>query len=60
MHLTASSSCVFLPTQFENIKAEEAQNNEALETGKSELKELLKKKQSLEINIQSSLTMVTA
>ncbi|XP_028250883.1 keratin, type I cytoskeletal 18-like isoform X1 [Parambassis ranga] len=45
-------------SKFENIKVEEAQNNEALQTGKSELKELLKQKQTLEIKIQSSLSTI--
>lgn len=37
----------------------EAQNNEALVSGKMDLKELLKQKQSLEIRIQSLYSMVT-
>ena len=47
----SSSSSFFL--QFDNIKVEEAQNNEALNSGKADLKDLLKKKQSLEVEIQS-------
>ncbi|XP_039887264.1 keratin, type I cytoskeletal 18-like isoform X3 [Simochromis diagramma] len=39
--------------KFETIKVEEAQNNEALESGKSELKDLQKQKQTLEIQIQT-------
>lgn len=58
-----SSSVVYLIVyfllQFDNIKVEEAQNNEALNSGKSDLKELLKKKQSLEIEIQSLHSTVT-
>lgn len=45
--------------QFENIKVVEAQNNEVLLSGKMELKELLKKKQSLDVKIQSLHSMVT-
>ncbi|KAK5847765.1 hypothetical protein PBY51_016869 [Eleginops maclovinus] len=37
--------------KFETIKVEEAQNNVELQSGKSELRELLKQKQSLEIKI---------
>lgn len=44
--------------QFENIKVAEAQNNEALLSGKKELKELLKQKQTLDIRIQSIQAMV--
>ncbi|XP_049919411.1 keratin, type I cytoskeletal 18 isoform X2 [Epinephelus moara] len=40
-------------SKFDNIKVVEAQNNEDLIAGKSELKDLLKQKQSLEIKIQS-------
>ncbi|XP_036946591.1 keratin, type I cytoskeletal 18-like isoform X2 [Acanthopagrus latus] len=40
-------------SKFDNIKVEEAQNNEALNSGKVDLKDLLKKKQSLEVEIQS-------
>lgn len=49
---------LFFLLQFENIKVVEAQNNEVLASGKTELKELLKKKQSLEIKIQSVQSMV--
>lgn len=45
--------------KFDNIKVVEAQNNEALVSGKMDLKELLKQKQSLEIRIQSLYSMVT-
>uniref|UniRef100_A0A3Q3WFY8 IF rod domain-containing protein n=1 Tax=Mola mola TaxID=94237 RepID=A0A3Q3WFY8_MOLML len=45
-------------SKFENIKVAEAQNNEAMLTGKVEMKELLKQKQSLEIKIQSLHTMI--
>lgn len=44
--------------QFENIKVAEAQNSEALQSGKKELKELLKQKQTLDIRIQSIQAMV--
>lgn len=44
--------------QFENIKVAEAQNNEALQSGKRDLKELLKQKQTVDIRIQSVLAMV--
>lgn len=47
------------PLQFENIQVEEAQNQEALESGKSELKDLLKQKKILEIQIKTLLTTVT-
>ncbi|XP_029308231.1 keratin, type I cytoskeletal 18-like isoform X2 [Cottoperca gobio] len=39
-------------SKFDNIKVMEALNNEDLQSGKSELKDLLKQKQSLEIKIQ--------
>ncbi|XP_056287282.1 keratin, type I cytoskeletal 18-like [Pseudoliparis swirei] len=42
--------------QFENIKVAEAQNNEHLQSGKSELKELLTQKRSLEIKLQAFLS----
>ncbi|XP_010795669.1 keratin, type I cytoskeletal 18-like [Notothenia coriiceps] len=38
--------------KFETIKVVEAQNNEDLNSGKSELRDLLKQKQSLEIKLQ--------
>lgn len=47
-----------LAPQFDSIKVSEAQNNEALLSGKKELKELLKQKQTLEIRIQSVQAMV--
>ncbi|KAM6892879.1 keratin, type I cytoskeletal 18-like [Lycodopsis pacificus] len=40
-------------SEFENIKVVEAQNNEDLHSGKSELKELLQQRTFLEIMIQS-------
>ncbi|XP_072248658.1 keratin, type I cytoskeletal 18 isoform X1 [Leuresthes tenuis] len=40
-------------SKFDNIKVEEAQNVEAFQSGKSELKELLKQKKLLEIQIQA-------
>ncbi|XP_061664470.1 keratin, type I cytoskeletal 18-like, partial [Syngnathoides biaculeatus] len=40
-------------TKFENIKLEEAQNTEALQSGKTELRGLLKQKQDLEIKISA-------
>lgn len=59
---SVSTSCInllLLPLQFDNIKVVEAQNNEALVSGKVELKDLLKQRQSLEIRIQSLHSMVT-
>lgn len=50
---------LFLP-QFETIKVEEAQNTEALESGKNELKDLQKQKQTLEIQIQTKNNKVSA
>ncbi|TWW63971.1 keratin, type I cytoskeletal 18-like isoform X1 [Takifugu flavidus] len=44
--------------EFENIKVVEAQNNEALLSGKKDLKELLKQKQTLDIRIQSIQAMI--
>lgn len=44
--------------QFDSIKVAEAQNNEALLSGKKDLKELLKQKQTLEIRMQSVQAMV--
>lgn len=46
--------------QFETIKVEEAQNTEALESGKNELKDLQKQKQTLEIQIQTKNNKVSA
>ncbi|XP_008303134.1 keratin, type I cytoskeletal 18 isoform X2 [Stegastes partitus] len=45
-------------TKFDTIKVEEAQNVEALQSGKTELKDLLKQKQTLEIQIQSALSTI--
>ncbi|KAM6957933.1 keratin, type I cytoskeletal 18-like [Tautogolabrus adspersus] len=45
-------------SKFEHIKVEEAQTNEALNTGKTEMKVLLKQKQTLEIKIQSLHSMI--
>lgn len=45
--------------QFDNIKVEVALNTEALESGKTELNELHKQKQLLEIDVQAMLSMVT-
>ncbi|XP_077369855.1 keratin, type I cytoskeletal 18-like [Festucalex cinctus] len=39
-------------SKFENIKAEEAHSSEALQSGKTELKDLLKQKQYLEMTVQ--------
>uniref|UniRef100_A0A674P1B1 Keratin, type I cytoskeletal 18-like n=2 Tax=Takifugu rubripes TaxID=31033 RepID=A0A674P1B1_TAKRU len=44
--------------EFENIKVVEAQNNETLLSGKKDLKELLKQKQTLDIRIQSIQAMI--
>ncbi|XP_053709191.1 keratin, type I cytoskeletal 18-like [Synchiropus splendidus] len=38
--------------KFENIKMEEAQNTEALESGKTQLQDLIRQKQQLEIKLQ--------
>lgn len=46
--------------QFDNIKVVEAQNCEALQSGKSELRDLLKQKQVLEIQIQSQQSKVNS
>ncbi|KAG8004555.1 Keratin [Nibea albiflora] len=45
-------------SKFDNIKVVEAQNTEVLMSGKSDLKELIKQKQYLEIKIQSLHSMV--
>ncbi|XP_035533881.1 keratin, type I cytoskeletal 18 isoform X2 [Morone saxatilis] len=45
-------------SKFENIKVVEAQNNEDLQSGKTELKELIKRRQTLEIKIQSLHSMI--
>lgn len=50
---------LFLP-QFETIKVEEAQNNEALESGKNELKDLQKQMQTLKIQIETKNNKVSA
>lgn len=47
------------PFQFENIKVEEAQNTEVLQSASRELKDLLKQRQHLEIKLQSQHSMVT-
>ncbi|CAJ1087598.1 keratin%2C type I cytoskeletal 18-like [Xyrichtys novacula] len=44
-------------SKFDHIKVEEAQTNEAFISGKTELKDLLKQKQTLEIKIQSMHSM---
>lgn len=46
--------------QFETIKVEEAQNNEALESGKNELKDLQKQIQTLKIQIETKNNKVSA
>lgn len=56
---TFAISHFFLSLQFENIKVEEAQKNEVLLSGKMELKELVKEKQSVDVKIQSLQAMVT-
>ncbi|XP_023143753.1 keratin, type I cytoskeletal 18-like isoform X2 [Amphiprion ocellaris] len=45
-------------SKFDTIKVEEAQNVEALQSGKTELKDQLREKQTLEIQIQSSLSTI--
>ncbi|XP_039998086.1 keratin, type I cytoskeletal 18-like isoform X2 [Xiphias gladius] len=45
-------------SKFDNIKVVEAQNTEVLLSGKTELKDLLKQKQILEIKIQSLHTTI--
>lgn len=52
------SLILFPLSKFENIKVAEAQNNEHLQSGKSELKELLTQKRSLEIKLQAFLSKV--
>ncbi|XP_061655186.1 keratin, type I cytoskeletal 18-like [Phyllopteryx taeniolatus] len=44
--------------KFENIKVEEAQNNEALQSGKTELKDLLKQKQYVVIKVQGGQSTI--
>lgn len=51
-------SLVPLFIQFDNITAEVTQNTEALQAGKSELNELRRQKQSLEIDLQALHNMV--
>uniref|UniRef100_A0A087XB94 Keratin, type I cytoskeletal 18-like n=1 Tax=Poecilia formosa TaxID=48698 RepID=A0A087XB94_POEFO len=46
--------------KFDNIQVKEAQNNEALESGKSEYNKLLKEKKSLQMQIQASLSTIKA
>ncbi|XP_056156965.1 keratin, type I cytoskeletal 18 isoform X2 [Lampris incognitus] len=45
-------------SRFENIKVEVAQNTEALQSGKTELNDLCRQKQQLEIDIQAMLSMI--
>jgi len=45
-------------SKFDNIKVVEAEKCEALQTGKSEFKDLLKQKQYLEIKIQTLYSMI--
>uniref|UniRef100_UPI0037E9117E keratin, type I cytoskeletal 18-like isoform X1 n=1 Tax=Semicossyphus pulcher TaxID=241346 RepID=UPI0037E9117E len=45
-------------SKFDDIKVEKAQNTEALNTGKTEYKDLHKQKQTLEIKIQSVHSMI--
>lgn len=52
-------SILFFLLQFDNIKVVEAQNTEVLHSGKTELKDLLKQKQILEIKIQGLHSTVT-
>ncbi|XP_047433175.1 keratin, type I cytoskeletal 18-like isoform X1 [Mugil cephalus] len=47
-------------SKFDNIKVEEAQNTQALQSGKTELKTLLKEKQALEIQIQTTYSMINS
>lgn len=58
-HTFVFISHFFLSLQFENIKVEEAQKSEVLLSGKMELKELVKEKQSVDVKIQSLQAMVT-
>ncbi|KAK2917532.1 keratin, type I cytoskeletal 18-like [Channa argus] len=44
--------------KFENIKVVEAQNTEALQSGQTELKDLMKQKQTLTMKIQSLNSMI--
>ncbi|CAL8388743.1 unnamed protein product [Boreogadus saida] len=45
-------------SKFENIKVEEAQNTEALQSGRSELNDLTRQRQMLELDIQSMIRMI--
>ncbi|XP_035984044.1 keratin, type I cytoskeletal 18 isoform X2 [Fundulus heteroclitus] len=47
-------------SKFDTIQVKTAQNNEALESGKDELKKLLKQKKTLELQIQTSYTTIYA
>uniref|UniRef100_A0A3B3IID7 IF rod domain-containing protein n=1 Tax=Oryzias latipes TaxID=8090 RepID=A0A3B3IID7_ORYLA len=47
-------------SKFDNIKVEDAQNLEALESGKSELKDLMKQKKILEIQIKTLLGTINS
>lgn len=51
-----SPKCLFI--QFDNIAAEVTQNTEALQTGRTELNELRRQKQALEIDLQTLHNMV--
>lgn len=53
--------CSLIPillSQFENIKFEVAKNTESLQSSKSELTDLRRKKQLLEIDVQAMSTTV--
>ncbi|CAL8406628.1 unnamed protein product [Arctogadus glacialis] len=45
-------------SKFENIKVEEAQNTEALQSGRSELNDLTRQRQMLVLDIQSMIRMI--
>ncbi|XP_042260582.1 keratin, type I cytoskeletal 18-like isoform X2 [Thunnus maccoyii] len=45
-------------SKFDNIKVVEAQKSEALQSGKTELQDLIKQKQYLEIKIQTAYSMI--
>lgn len=47
-----------LPFQFDNMKVAEAQNTEALQSGKAELKQLIKDKRNLDNMIYAWLQKV--
>lgn len=51
---------LFSSSQFEPIKAEEVKNTEALNSGNTELKDLKKKQQNVEIQIETIKITVTA